>query len=488
MDDKIAQCLNSLLHDFKGKDNIIELLLNSYSLVKDKPKFNTIKGAEFLSKVGFYKNDNGKNLNFNFLKDNILYKNISRDITASFMLKAFREFDPNCKNSDSDICHQLNLELNKHIKKETHVVGILEPINLKPYKDDFSNCRIFYNNCIVEVTADRLKTISYKEFQESNKYVHAETIINRYFKIVDNISDFENFIKLSTNSKDHFLSVCTSIGYLIHDYKNPSIAKAPIITDVLSQANNEPNGRSGKGLIIKALSEVINIAECNGKNLDLKRDKFAYQNIEFFTKLFVIQDVSKGFDFEDLFSQITDSFLVERKHAHKMIIGFADSPKIAITTNYTIPQNTDSYSDRKHLIILNNYFNAKHKPVDEFGKMFFIQWNEADYMAFDSFMMQCVQLYLKHGLLTYNDPELKKQNLISNTSQSFVEVMESEVYQLNEFYSLKEFAQKLDINSNEIRVKSRIAMQWLKDYAGFKSLKIDTKNHSGATVFSLTKR
>jgi hypothetical protein len=372
----------------------------------------------------------------------------------------------------------------KYLITKKALLGSLKPIEFKPYKDDIVTSRHFFNNCIVEVTSNEIKRKSYEDLHRDKKYIFKNAIIDRPFEVRPKaVSDFEKFLKLSTNSVEHFESVCSSIGYLLHSFKNPANAKAIILSDVLSQATNEANGRSGKGLIIKAIAEFISVVEYNGKNLDLKRDKFVYQSIDYNTDLFVIQDVSKSFDFEDLFSQITDKMDVQRKHVNKMIIDFDSSPKIAITTNYTIPQNTDSYADRKQLILLNNYFNANHKPESEFKKLFFVQWDEKDFLAFDNFVMRCIQSFLKDGLINYDDPELQKQNLINNTSKIFIELMESQYNLINEYFLLKELAAQLEINSNENSVKSKIAMQWLNTYSKYNNLKIETRTSAGVVKF-----
>lgn len=369
------------------------------------------------------------------------------------------------------------------------LIGSLPELEISRYKDEKNSSQYFFKNIVVKVNKNDITTLTYKQFSKQKQYIFRSKIINRIFELNHkNDAQFKKFLELITNSKEHYLNVQNVIGYLLHRYKNPSIAKAIIISDVLSQATNNPHGRSGKGIIIKALSELINLIEYNGKNLDLKRDKFVYQSIEPDTDLFVIQDVGKGFEFEDLFSSITDKLNIERKHTKKIIIDYSESPKIAITTNYSIPQNSDSYSDRKKLLLLNNYFNSQNKPEKYFKNQFFLEWDEDEYKAFDKFMICCLQMYLKNGLTDYDDPDLRKQDLINNTSLVFVELMESDYKSNKKYYSLKELANKLDINSNEQSVRSRVASKWLQTYATFKNLAFDSRTSGGVTKFILTKK
>jgi hypothetical protein len=479
MDDN-SQCLN-ILGDTKGKVSNKQLKFYLVNKKQDRYIIDAALLADHLEDEKFRTLNLYGNVLIVKVENNIVEVYTSQEV-FNYVLDQIRNEDNNKLRSDF-----IN-QGERLLMKNKALLGSLKSLELKPYKDDISTSRHFYNNCIAKVTAEGIETISYYEFSKGEKYILKEKIINRPFKNNNTIvSDFESFLKLATNSLEHFESVCNCIGYLLCGYKNPANAKAIIISDLLSQATNEANGRSGKGLIIKAIDQLINVVEYNGKNLDLKRDKFVYQSIDFLTALFVIQDISRSFDFEDLFSQITDKMDIQRKHAQKIILDFSDSPKIAITANYTIPQNTDSFSDRKHMVILNNYFNANNKPEKEFKKLFFVQWDEKEFLAFDNFMMRCVQSFLKNGLTDYDDPELRKQNLINNTSKHFVELMESKYSLLNEYYLLKDIADELDINTSEPSVKSRITMQWISTYANHQNLKIDKRQSGGIVKFCLTK-
>lgn len=359
------------------------------------------------------------------------------------------------------------------------ILGSLPVLEKERYQDSKETVRLFFLDTIVVIRADKIKTLSFKKFRKLDKFIFSERIIPRNFiKINKKESDFKQFLRLATNDNYHFESVCTSMGYLISSYKNPSIAKAAIITDILSQVRNEAFGRSGKGLFIKALSKVINVVEYNGKVTDLSNDKFVFQNVNITTSLIVLQDVTRDFLFESLFSTLTDSMSIERKHRSKISISFSESPKVAITTNYTIPQDTDSFNDRKHLVTLNNFFNAKNKPEKHFKSLLF-DWAEHEWLSFDNFIIECVQLFLKKGLIKYDSSDLKLQKLINITSKKFVEVMNSSYDELNNYWSIKKIATNIEVGTNKPSVKSRIVSKWIESYATFKGYKIDRRLSGG---------
>ncbi|MCK0190656.1 hypothetical protein [Arenibacter sp. F20364] len=430
--------------------------------------------SDHLENSGYRKLPNFGDIQVFQLVDNIAYLKSDLDVYNDILEVVKKEDDDNLRSCFIEQGETLLLS-----KKA--ILGGLPKINIEPYRDTKENICLFYENVAVSVAADGTKKLTYKDFQKLNKYILAEQIIDRKFKSsVDNKSDFQRFLGFVTNDKAHLESICSAIGYLISSYKNPSVAKAIIITDILSQVKNEAYGRSGKGLIIKALSKIINVVEYNGKVTDLTNDKFVFQNVNLNTSLIVLQDVNKGFQFESLFSTLTDNMSIERKHRSKISIPFKDSPKVALTTNYTIPQDTDSYKDRKHLVTLNNFFSASNKPEHYFKRLLF-EWKPREWYRFDNFIVECAQLFLKKGLLPYDSAELKLQKLINLTSKEFVDLMESDYDVLNEYSSLKKIAACLEVGTQEPRSKGKIVGKWIESYAAYKGYKVD-KRQSGGMV------
>lgn len=373
------------------------------------------------------------------------------------------------------------------------ILGSLPELEATRYKDSKNSAIVFFKNVFVVVDKDYSKPYSYLSLSKiiPKQYIFEGQIIKRDFKQRKHFkeSQFYEFLKLSTNEKKHFKNVITSIGYMLHRYKNPSLAKAIIFSDILSQATNTANGRSGKGLIIKALEQLLNIVEYNGKNLDLGRDKFVYQSIDIETDLFVLQDVQQNFSFEDLFAVLTDKMTIERKHQLKEILDFIYSPKIAVTTNYTLSDIGGSFNDRKHTILLNNHFSSTNKPEKHFGNLFFLEWNDKEYQRFYSFMIYCLQQYFKKGLVEYNSPELRQQKLENETNKSFVELMESDYSEFGRYYLLKDIANELreEINSTNDSVRSRVVSEWIEVWANFKGYEVDKRTVAGISKVAFKK-
>ena len=102
------------------------------------------------------------------------------------------------------------------------ILGALPEIELNKYTDKKDIVKLFYSNKIVVIKTDKIKLESYKKFGNSDNYILAEQLIKRNFIDTDKKqSDFEKFLRLSTNEKNHFRAICSALGYLISSYKNP---------------------------------------------------------------------------------------------------------------------------------------------------------------------------------------------------------------------------------------------------------------------------
>ena len=306
--------------------------------------------------------------------------------------------------SDKLLTIHKNKILDMIIAKNASIMGdgVLELIKtneLNLLRDTIDKGYMFFNNGIVEITKNgpQLKT-----YDEVNRLTWDDQINKRGISIIDEYkseddeSAFGKFVwNISGRNTDRFYSIVSGIGYMLHSYKDASSAKAIVFCD--EKISEDPNGRTGKSLISKAISKIKESVRFDGKSVNFK-DKFIYQQVELSTQIIEFNDVRRNFDFESLFSIITDSINVEKKSGHKFAIEFEDAPKILISTNFTIKGNGDSYSDRLFEVEFSDYYNAQHKPIDDFGKRFFDEWDEIEWNRFDNFMLMCEQFYLEHGI------------------------------------------------------------------------------------------
>jgi hypothetical protein len=250
--------------------------------------------------------------------------------------------------------------------------------------------------------------------------VWKDHVINRYFYKVDATNCiFDRFIGKVANDEPHRKTALMSvIGYMMHSFKTSAKNRAIIFNDELISEN--PNGGSGKGIICNAISKLKRVCILDGKQFDFNKS-FAYQTVSIDTQVLIFDDVKKNFPFEGLFSLITEGITLEKKNKDAIKIPVKKSPKIIITTNYTVGGVGGSFDRRKYEVELSSYFSAQHTPLDEFGIMLFDEFNDQEWSKFDNYMICCLQLYLQKGLIKHNFQNLKTRKFIGDTSFEFYE-------------------------------------------------------------------
>jgi hypothetical protein len=288
-------------------------------------------------------------------------------------------------------------------------------VNLK--EDTATECYLYYRNCVVKITKDNVEKIEYLDI---DGYVWKRQIIDRDFEIYDHHkSEFRKFIWLiSGQNVEKYNSFKSVIGYLLHSFKTSANNKAIIFNDETISEN--PNGGSGKGLFWNALKNMKKVTSIDGKTFEFTKS-FPYQTVSTDTQILVFDDVKKNFSFESLFSLITEGITIEYKGQDAISVPVEKSPKILITTNYTIGGIGGSFERRKFEVEMSNHFSYKHTPLDEFGHMLFSDWNDTEWKMFDNYMITCEQYYLQHGLVKHNFNNLEVRKFIKETSFEFYE-------------------------------------------------------------------
>ena len=230
---------------------------------------------------------------------------------------------------------------------------------------------------------------------------------------------------------------------------------------------------------MNALSKMKKLVVIDGKSFTFERS-FAYQLVSADTQILCFDDVKKSFDFERLFSVVTEGLTLEKKNKDAIKIPFAKSPKIAITTNYAIKGTGNSFERRKWELELHQFYNKNFTPQDEFNKLMFEDWDDDEWCAFDNYMLSCLQFYLEKGLVKSTFVNLKIRRLSAETSHEFIDWCGLvEGGQANELLVPYEKLYKQDLYHNFIQEnpdyapKSRFTIsrnkfyKWLKAYAEF---------------------
>ena len=367
-------------------------------------------------------------------------------------------------------------------KKE--YLNMLDTVEIKPKRDTETESFLYYKNNAVKTTKQGSELIEYKDVKEviwRNQIIDRNIILSK-----ESDGEFKTFLwRLSGENRERYFTLKSVVGYLMHSYQNPSKPKAIIFNDEMI-SDDVPNGGSGKGLIHKAIGQIKNVTTENGKKFD-PNGQFAYQLVNKDTQVFLLDDVSRNFNFENLFSIVTEGMIIEKKGQDAFKIPFLESPKISITTNYTVRGDSASFNRRVFEVEIANHYNDKNTPEDEFRHQFFSGWDDKEWAIFDNYMIRSVQFYLKNGLVESNKVNLEYRKFKQNTGIEFIEFMEGTVLnglpikrkELKDRFSREYPKEAKWVTAQSFNKK-------VKDYSNFNNFEIEEKKSNGAMCFYIT--
>ncbi len=352
----------------------------------------------------------------------------------------------------------------------------LETKKLEFLRDTKDKGFLFFSNCFVEIEQNK---IAVKRYEELEGFIWDKQIIQKRLSTEKSESEFEKFVRnICKNDEQRILSFRSAIGYLLHNYKDSTNAKAVIFLD--EKLSDGAYGRSGKGLVAQAVGKLRKTVRLDGRNFNFSRN-FLFQSVTLDTAIIEFNDVTKKFNFDKLFSVITDDITVERKNQNEIIIPFQQSPKIIISSNYTIDGSDDSTLDRQFIIEFSDHYNKSHRPIDEFGHRFFDEWSNDEWNNFLNYMIGCLQLYLNNGLIKCKHVNLERKKLIDSTCEEFAEFFETIEFTIvyNRKNLLEEFKKEYD-DFDELKLTK--FTRWLKEAGRIKNLKV-IERKSGSERF-----
>ena len=427
-DDKKIDSINEMVRKGVPKEDIIKLHKDVpteqiESVVEANSSDNTfwVKNSrgevrhvnhmykEYLQNKGYFKYYVEGGSNFVFVKIN---NNIISDAT-----------DDNIKDETlDDLYNMSDLSIYNYFADKTKLfkedhLSFLDRVEPSIMRDTKHEAYLYYNNCVVKVTADSVETLDYMSVKG---LVWDNQKIDRDFKLVDSSdAEYRQFISnVSGGEEERIASIESTIGFLLHSYKPNGFCPAVIINDEVISDN--PEGGTGKGMFVSAVGYMKRRVNIDGKTFSFTKS-FPYQRVSADTQILVFDDVNKGFEFEKLFSVITEGITLEKKNKDEIYIPFERSPKTIITTNYAIKGVGNSNERRKWELEFSQHYSKNYTPEDEFGHYLFTDWSEDEWNKFDSYMITNLQMYLKHGLRTSKFKNLEERRFIAQTHHDFYE-------------------------------------------------------------------
>jgi hypothetical protein len=241
--------------------------------------------------------------------------------------------------------------------------------------------------------------------------------------------------------------------------------------------NGTPNGGSGKTFLIEIIGKIRQLAILDGKNYDQGRwQKNSSVGVD--SEIVLFDDIEQKFKLEKIFPAITTAFQIVQLYKSDIVIPFEKSPKIAITTNYAINGDGESFKRRLYEFEVTNTFSSSYTPFDKYGRRFFEEWSIADFNCFYNIMVQCLQSFLNNGLVKSEPINLKKSKLINISNLDFVEFIEDAIEVNVKYEKSQLFKTFTDYYPDNKEMTQRTFTEWLRGWGKFKSYEVN-ESHSG---------
>lgn len=248
-----------------------------------------------------------------------------------------------------------------------------------------------------------------------------------FLRFLENASNFtwrkpsdDVSVQEKNENAQHLIAKLCALGYLVVSVKDYSAAKAVIGVDGKQSEIGISNGRSGKSLLGELVKRTVVSQYLNGKTIDLNKDQFVWTELTEKTKVVFIDDIRKDFNFELLFANVTGSWTINYKSGGRVTLDFSRSPKVYLTTNHSITGDGSSFLDRQWNIAFSDFYSDTHKPVDDFGVLFFDEWDYEQWNLTWNLIAQCVQLYFRYGVVESPSERIELRRLRQDLGEEFI--------------------------------------------------------------------
>jgi hypothetical protein len=243
--------------------------------------------------------------------------------------------------------------------------------------------------------------------------------------------DWRDDFDMTPDQDQHYRAFRACLGYLLHTYKDRANARAVIFLD-LDSDDSHAMGGTGKSLTLEACGHLREFVAQDAQKYQQNKQgggRFQFADVTGDTKIVLLNDAKKVFDFQELFNMLTGDMQIERKNENKWKLPFARAPKICISTNYVMPPEGVSFTRRRYIVGFGSYWaecarqgeqvtDAKH-----LGKHLFEgpSFDDADWQDFDNYMFDNVQIYLRDGVKEGSLDVVRVREQIQKWGDEFVE-------------------------------------------------------------------
>lgn len=360
--------------------------------------------------------------------------------------------------------------------------GLFESIGYKEIpkrRKVASKTHFYFNNCVVVATADGFKTVQYKDY---DGYAFKTELIDKDFKENHTEGHYQKFCEyvFETENMD---AVKTSLGYLLHEHNSGTDSFMIFVNDKEFDAvNHKANGGKGKGIFESGPKAMLPNFLVDGKKFKAD-NQFQFSSYKHGARLCVMPDIKPKFNLADLNVIITEGLTVEKKGQDSFFIESEDSPKFILDSNYVQKTDEGSIQRRMKNLYINNRYTKGKKPIHDFGKEIFKDWEAGDIQwdMFHTFMIKSAVKYIKEGIIDQIEETSRDRLLISCTNDDFYNFAFSDIngndieryidgvpFNLN-----KEIASYKDQSDNyNIKVSPKLFKTWVQALAEYHTCEV----------------
>jgi len=211
-------------------------------------------------------------------------------------------------------------------------------------------------------------------------------------------------------------TLITAYGYVLHDFYPPDNRRAVILYDRTSEWKS---GGNGKSIVAKSFNFLKPIHLVDMKHEKTGDNRFLFSGYTPDKRIVVLSDTSRDLNFERFYNLITDGFTVEDKNEKKYVLSEEYSPKLLLTTNYTISNSDRSDRRRQFFVPIGTFYGSLYDqsgytPADVHEGYLLDKrtWSNDDWSDFYATCIHCVHEFLTHGLVPFDDTVLSDRQLL----------------------------------------------------------------------------
>jgi hypothetical protein len=261
--------------------------------------------------------------------------------------------------------------------------------------------------------------------------------------------------------KQHLINKIYAYGYLMHEYKDKSKAWLVYAMENNGMDESESNGRTGKSIYTESIEIWKKSFIKASRNPQMLDDKHFLDGVTEITKYVLFDDADKYFKFRNLFTHITGNFDVNPKNNKPFTIPFKDSPKMAVSSNYTLRDMDSSTLGRVLMVAFSDYYHGKTEqhaepksPVDDFNHKLFDDWDCEQWNLYFNFCAQALQFYLSCPI-KMQPPEnmIHMRNLVSFMGPAFKDWADDYlINQLDDYHSKEDWMKNMKDSSKSLGI------------------------------------